>query len=297
MRRYSLVLVGLVACPVWAWGQTPDQRKETLGYLRALQQADGGFLPSRPDRDKARESKSSLRATNAALRALKYFGGEPADPAACARFVQSCFDKASGGFGDAPGMKPDVPTTAVGIMAVVELKQPVDGYRAGVVKFLGEHTKSFDDIRIAVAGLEAIGARPPQAEAWLAQIAAMRNPDGTYGKGDGTARETGSAVVAVLRLGGKVEHQEKVVQALKAGQRSDGAFGKAGTAGSDLETTYRVTRAFHMLKEKPANVEALRAFIAKCRNADGGYGIAPGQPSTTGATYYASIILHWLAEG
>ena len=50
-----------------------------------------------------------------------------------------------------------------------------------------------------------------------------------------------------------------------------------------------------MLKEKP-NSERLRAFIGKCRNADGGYGVTPRQPSQVGATYFAAIILHWLEE-
>ena len=81
---------------------------------------------------------------------------------------------------------------------------------------------------------------------------------------------------------------------LIAGQRDDGGFGKADAKGSDLDTSYRVMRSFHMLKEKPKNVEKLKEFIAKCRNADGGYRVEPGKPSNVGATYNASIILHWL---
>jgi hypothetical protein len=99
--------------------------------------------------------------------------------------------------------------------------------------------------------------------------------------------------VAVLRLGGKVEHQENVLHALKTGQRADGGFGKEETKASDLETSYRVMRAFVMLHGEP-DVGRLRAFVASCRNADGGYGVAPGQPSSTGATYFAASILHWL---
>ena len=53
-------------------------------------------------------------------------------------------------------------------------------------------------------------------------------------------------------------------------------------------------RCFMMLKEKPARVEALRTYIAKCRNADGGYGVAPAEPSTVSGTYYAAIIRKWL---
>jgi hypothetical protein len=126
-------------------------------------------------------------------------------------------------------------------------------------------------------------------------VAEMRNKDGTYGKGDGTARATASAAVTVLRLGAKVEQQDSVLKALRDGQRKDGGFGKEDAAGSDLETTYRVMRCFHMLKEQP-NAEACRAFLAKCRNADGGYGVAPGQPSSVAGTYYAGSVLHWLAE-
>jgi hypothetical protein len=114
-------------------------------------------------------------------------------------------------------------------------------------------------------------------------------------KGAGQARDTGGAVVAVLRLGGKVEHRDKVLEALKAGQRDDGGYGKADAKGSDLETTYRVLRAFHMLKDRP-DAEKVRKFVAKCRNEDDGYGVMPGQPSAVGGTYFASIILHWLAE-
>jgi hypothetical protein len=114
-------------------------------------------------------------------------------------------------------------------------------------------------------------------------------------KGAGQARDTGGAVVAVLRLGGKVEHRDKVLEALKAGQRDDGGYGKADAGGSDLETTYRVLRAFHMLEDRP-DAEKVRKFVAKCRNEDCGYGVMPGQPSAVGGTYFASIILHWLAE-
>jgi hypothetical protein len=49
-----------------------------------------------------------------------------------------------------------------------------------------------------------------------------------------------------------------------------------------------------MLKAKPERVDRLRDFIARCRNEDGGYGVAPDQPSNVGGCYYAGIILHWL---
>ncbi len=295
MKRIYVVLLSLSFCLTPAWGQTPEQKKATIAYLRGLQVGDGGFKAAPTIKSTAPQPNSSLRASEAALRALKHFGGEPRNRDACASFVQACFDETSGGFVDHPGGRPDVATTAVGIMAVVELKLPVEDYRDGVVKYLGEKAKTFEDIRIAAAGLESIGKLPPKAGAWLEQISQMRNEDGTYGKEDGMARATGSAVVALLRLGGKVEQRENVLKALSAGQRADGGFGKEGAPESDLESCYRVVRAFVMLKEKP-DAELCRAFVAKCRNADGGYGGAPGKPSNAAATYFASIILHWLEE-
>jgi len=65
------------------------------------------------------------------------------------------------------------------------------------------------------------------------------------------ARETGGAVAAVLRLGGKVEHPDAVLKAMKDGQRADGGYGKDDSPASDLESTYRVMRSLHMLKRSP----------------------------------------------
>jgi prenyltransferase beta subunit len=270
-------------------GQSAQEKKQTIEYLQSLHIKGSGF------RTVTGEGPPSLRATSSALRALKYFGGAAPDRAACVQYVKGCFDRDSGGFTDQPGKgEPDVVTTAVGLMAVVELKMPAQDYIGPVMSYLGKHVKNFEDIRIAAAGLESVGKLPPAVDEWLDTLKRMRNEDGTFGKGEARARATGGAAVAVLRLGGKVD-RERVLRALKAGQREDGGFGKEGAKSSDLETSYRVLRAFHMLKDTPA-VKKIRSFIASCRNDDGGYGVAPGQKSSASGTYFAAIILHWLDE-
>jgi hypothetical protein len=143
--------------------------------------------------------------------------------------------------------------------------------------------------------MESLNAVAERSDTWLEQVIRMRHPDGTFGKGDGAARETGGAIVAVLRMKGPVVQRDKVLKVLQEGQRRDGGFGKADAEGSDLETTYRVMRAFVMLKARPDDVEGLRSFVAKCRNDDHGYGVRPAEPSSVGACYYAAIIMHWLA--
>jgi prenyltransferase beta subunit len=291
MKRLALVILCLAACAPCLRAQNAEERKATVAWLQGLQTDDGGFLPSAN-----RQGKSGLRSTSSALRALNYFQGAPKDKQAAADFVTKCFDNDTGGFADRPGGTPDVPTTAIGLMAVVELGNTT-GKVEPALKYLGQHVKTFEDIRIAAAGCEAVGARPtPAGEAWLKELVKMRHEDGTFGTGDGAARDTGGAVVAVLRLGGEVPHKDNVLKTIRAGQRGDGGWGKADAKGSDLESSYRVMRCFHMLKEKPDSADRLKEFIAKCRNKDGGYGTAPGQESSVGGTYYAATILHWLEE-
>jgi prenyltransferase beta subunit len=290
VRRASLAgLVLLILVPALA-AQGQTRKKTTIEYLQNLQSADGGF------RIDARAKESELPATIAAVRALKYFGGVPRDRAACIAFVEKCYDKGNGGFAARPGGKAAYRPTAIGIMGVVDLKMSTAPYADAVIRYLDEHSKTFEEIRLTAASFEALGKRPPHADDWLAEIARMRNADGTYGKGDSMARDTGGAVCAVLRLGGKVEHKDNVLRALNAGQRKDGGFGKTGVEGSDLETSYRVARAYHMLKSKPDGTDRLRRFIGRCRNEDGGYGVAPGQRSSVSGCYFAGIILHWLDE-
>jgi prenyltransferase beta subunit len=295
MKSTMRLLLALLALPLGSalvWGQNAEEKAATVAYLRSLQASDGGFLPARAGNGKA---VSGLGASAAAIRALNYFRGQPKDKDACIEFVKSCFDPQSGGFADRPGGKPGVVVTAVGLMALTALKLPADSYQEKAIGYLDENAHSFEEVRMAAAGLEAIHAHSPKTAAWLKQVAEMRNVDGTYGRGDGQARDTASAVVTVLRLGGTVEHRDRVIQALREGQRQDGGFGQEGAPGSDLESSYRIMRAFFMLRQRPDG-RRLRAFVSRCRNADGGYGVAPGKPSGAGPTYYAASILHWLGQ-
>jgi prenyltransferase beta subunit len=294
MRR-ALVLALCLPLPLAA--QTADEKKATIRFLAGLQQPDGGFIGAPPDSKADAKPKSSLRATSAAVRAIKYFGGEVPNPGKAAAFVMSCYDRETGGFADQPKGTPDVMLTAIGMMAAAELYpdrfDPVPCNR-----FLANNAKSFEERRLAVAGMEAGKTFVPVIKDWFAEIRNTANPDGTYGKGDAQARETGGVIAMFLRAGEKLPDVQRkaVVAALQAGQRSDGGFGKPGDKGSDGETTYRVMRAFHLLKEKPKDTEGVRQFFAKCRNADGGYGVAPGQPSIVSGTYYAAAVGRWLGE-
>ncbi len=269
-----------------AVAQSPEEKKATLAWLHSLQRENGGFAAD------VKAESPTLPATSSALRAIKYFGGEAKSKDRCYQFIQECFDATAGGFAPTPGGKPDVRTTAVGLMAVRQFEPPGSKgsfkYMPGMV-FMIKNANTFEEIRMAAAGAEGFQTPITNAEGFVAEVNKQRNPDGSYGKG---ARDTASGAVTILRLGAKLDNPQRVLQVLKTGQLTDGGWGKEDEK-SDLETTYRVLRAFHMLKEKP-NVEACRKFVASCRNADGSYSVQPGQPGNVGATYFAGIVLHWL---
>lgn len=279
------VLLFLAGLPIaQAAPLAAPQREASVAYVRSLQNEDGGF------RAAAAAGPSQLAATNGCLRALKYLGGAPRDASAVARFIRGRYDASQSAFAD-PNGAPDVRTTAMGLMALVEVKAPLGEYLAPVTAYFLKNAKGLPDIYIAAAALEAAGHRPPDPGPWIDAFLATRNPDGGYGQ---NVSDTAGAVITALRMGGNVPDRSAVLKLLRAAQRPDGAWGTMAET-SDLGTTYRVMRAFTMLKERP-DLGRVRAFIARCRNADGGYGAAPGLPSTGGTTYNAAIVLHWCDE-
>lgn len=295
MRRSGLaLLLGLMlVLPLPA----QENKGATIAYLLDLQAPDGGFYPEKPKENT--RPRSTLRATAAAVRALNLLGAKPRDVNGCEDFLRSCYNAKLRGFGDLPGAKPDVTSTALGILALIEMAPVPPAEVNNVVLYLTERAQSPEDIRIAAAVIEVTGATAQSTKKkvreWIKQVKETANPRGTFGEDMGAARETGSNAALLLRLGSQLPDEEMAIRVMKEGQRGDGGFGKAESPSSDLESSYRVMRAFRMLKAKP-EVEALRRFVENCRNADGGYGRAPKQPSTVQDTYFAVSILRWLDE-
>jgi prenyltransferase beta subunit len=300
--RAKLLSLGLLLLHVSflsAQAPTAEQRAATVKYVLSLRKDSGGFAA-----DNKPDAAATVPATSSALRAIKYFGGNLPEPKRTAAFLTSCLDKDTGTYRPTAAGKPDVRTTALGIMAwkeLGELRPPAGSFEHAFTGYLTNEAKSFEDVRIAAAAYETWlpeatdWLKPATLEAWQLEVNKQRNADGTYGKDGSLARDTGGSAVTILRVGGKLnsEQREAVLKAIRAGQRADGGWGKDGAKSSDLETTYRVLRCLHMLKSKP-NVAACQGFIAKCRNDDGSYSVEPGQPGNVSGTYFAGIMLHWL---
>lgn len=285
----------LLVTALLATDNVNQQNQAAIAFLRTLQTPSGGFVTILPP--KGTESQPSLRTTRTAMRSFRLLNGRPADRDAVIRYLKACHDEASGGFSDRPGAEPDPISTAVGLMILGELRLPVEPYLDGGLKFMNDKTDGFEQIRMVAAALEELNRRVPQAEQWLQVIDRARNADGSYGQGPGKARTTALYVVAQLRLGGKPQSTEAVLKTLRDGQRQDGGFGGDKAGGSDLEACYRVVRLFARLNAQPGHPEKLHAFIASCRNADGGFGRQPQEPSSLHGTYYATIVRYWLNGG
>jgi hypothetical protein len=291
MRRHGRVGVGFIlatglVCGAGgaARGQSAADLAQTAAFAAAQQNEDGGFAaaPGQP---------STLGATNTAMRVLDYVGGTAVDPAGAARFVKSCKLPGSG-FAQTPGGKPDVMSTAVGLLAVGELRIADRAMIDDAIAFLGANAKAFEEVRMSIAGLEAVEAASPDFPRWAKQIEAMRQPDGTFGTGAGKAFASGGAGAAFLRMKLPLEHRDAIVAAIKAGQRPEGAWSR-DDGPPDLSSSYRVMRALYMLKEKP-NVGKLMGYIERCRRPDGSYANTPEGQGSLGSTYFAAIILYWL---
>jgi acetyl esterase/lipase/prenyltransferase beta subunit len=287
MTRSTLLLAtGLfaIASMPSVRAQTPRERAETARFVAAFQNPDGGFAG-------AVGGKSSLGATSSAIRTLTFTGGSIKDVLGCIAYVESCFDKESGGFAPTPGGKADVGTTASGLMAVAALKLDPAPYAKPATEFFSKNAKSFEEKRIAVAGLEAIKGTSSDFAAWTEELNAGRNPDGTFGEGETKAKDTGGKAAMLLRMGVKLDKREAVVAALRDAQGPDGGWSQDGKK-SDLGTSYRIMRCLYMLGEKP-DLARLRGLIASRRQSDGGYGPNPGAAADLGSTYFCSIMLHW----
>jgi pimeloyl-ACP methyl ester carboxylesterase/prenyltransferase beta subunit len=282
-RVLAGLLVSLIVAAPAVQAQSPSDLAQTAAHFEGLQNPDGGFAASK-------RGPSALGATTSSIRILRYTGGSIPDVLGCIRFVKSCYDRGSGGFAQTPGGKPDVGTTASGLMALAELKAVDPAIVEGAIGFLAKNATAYEEIRIAVAGFEAVGKTSPVFARWTEQIQNGRNPDGTFGQGDSKAFETGGKAVALLRMGRPLEKKDQVVAFLKSAQGDDGGWSK-GAGPSDLASTYRIMRAFYMLKETP-DLDRLTAYIAHCRHADGTYGVTPTDPGP-GGTYYAMIVLRW----
>ena len=285
MKRYLLVLaVGLAGFGPVARAQSPEESAQTARFVAAFQNPDGGFAATKG-------GPSTLGATSSSLRALKYTGGSVPDVLACLAFVRSCYDPETGGFAQTPGGKPDVPTTAVGIMASIEQKNLTDEMAAKAAAFLSARAR-----RVRGDPDRRRGLRGPAQD--VAQVPGV--DEGRPGRsqsrrhlrqGPARGKATGERVAALLRMGVDIEHRDTVVAAMKEGQRPDGGWSK-DDGPSDLGTSYRVMRAFYMLKEAP-DLAALRKFIAGCRQSDGGYSATPDGAADPSGCYYATIILGW----
>src|SRR5262249_39538678 len=129
--------------------QPPDpdrQRAEAIAFLRTLQTPSGGFIAAKPA-DGAQPAPSP-RTTRTGLRAVRLLGGSPPDRPAVFAFLKACYDPKSGGFADRPGAKPDPISTSVALMALIELKEPLDPYLERALSFMGERAAGFEDVRM-----------------------------------------------------------------------------------------------------------------------------------------------------
>jgi len=261
------------------------QELSALKFVDSLENPLGGYWPNLGTKGKS----SSLRATVAALRVYKYEGKVLPNFEKHRDFMLSCWHEKDSAFADFPGGPTDVILAAVGLMGARDGAFLNDEKRTLGIKYLVDNAKNFEEIRMASAFLADEPYNAKVAESWQKTILTRANKDGTFGSGFSKPRDSASAWVTLMRLQFSLKNYE---QLSKDFRMKDGGFGSESSDRSDLETAYRVSRYFHMIKDQKMLRETL-GFIETCRNEDGGYGPRPGEKSSLGSTYHAIIIKKW----
>jgi hypothetical protein len=302
MRTVIPVIFVLLLGP-FVSAQTVDEKAATLKFIASLRDPETGAYAVDPPKE-GEKLKPSLRAVNGAVKSIKYLGGEVTDQEKLAKFIMSCYDEKTGSFAE-PGGKPDVAMTSIGVMAAAELSIPKEKYRKAM-EYLGVNAKTFEEVRIAAAAVEAFGVKEcgidlnpwvRAAEFELNLIPEAQSRTRPH-ESDGKARAVGSAAALPLRLGLQTPaiKPKSVLEQIRTGQRQDGGWAKRGAEVSDAESTYRVMRCLMLMKEKPNDIDGLKKFLASCRRKDGGYGVDATAPSSLSGTYYFAVVTKWLKE-
>jgi len=277
--RSTLLFLAVLCLPLAA------QELSALKFVDSLENPSGGYWPNL----EAKGKSSSLRATVAALRVYKYEGKALPNFEKHRDFMISCWHEKKSSFADFPGGPTDVILTAVGLMGARDGAFLNDEKRTLGKKYLIDKAQSFEEIRMASAFLADESQDPKVSASWQKTILLRANKDGTFGSGFSKPRDSASAWVTLLRLQLPLKYDDQMVVDFRM---KDGGFGSESSDRSDTETAYRVSRYFYMVKDHKMLRNTL-GFIEACRNDDGGYGPRPGEKSSLGSTYHASIIKKW----
>ncbi len=291
IRVFFLVLLPLSTSERGLGGEvTPQEKKATIQFIDGLRDQETGAYKVTAD------GKPSLRACNGAVKSLKALGEKVTEIETIQKFVLKCYDPKTGAFAEPDG-KPDVTITSIGIIVASEVGIDKKEFPKAM-EYVLANAKAFEEVRIAAAAVEAWGAKGLKLNPLIEVVdkaaqAPVEDPQ------DGSARDIAAVAVSGLRLEHPITDFVRdlfLTSVLVPGQCDDGGWRKKGEKISDIESTYRVMRAFKMLDSKPKDLPTLAKFLASHRNKDGGYATKPGDPSSMSGVYYAIIISKWLGE-
>ena len=259
-------------------------------------------LRSRPSKQgrgiRRQEGRSKVelgRTTNSAQCAFSYtWGARYRTFLVASSMLTSCLPRCERRVCFGARREAEVITTAVGLMAASELKIASPEMVKEAIGFLGKNAQGVrgsSDWRSQASS----PFTPPRPifRGGSSRSRPLRQPDGAFGQEPFPAKPyaTGGAAAAILRMGLKLENRDAVINAIKAGQRPEGAWSKDDSP-PDLGASYRVMRALYMLREKP-DVDRLLSFVKGFRQSDGSYASKPGGAGDLGGAYTATIIVRW----
>jgi hypothetical protein len=287
IRLFFLILLPLSASERGLGGEVSADQKATIQFIESLRDKEtGAFKQTAKD-------KPSLRATNGAVKALKALDQKVTNIETIQKFVLGCYDAKTGAFAE-PGGKPDATITSIGIIVACEVGIDKKEFPKAM-EYLLANAKTFEEVRIGAAAVEAWGRDGLKLEGITAIAEKEFNS-----KIETLSKDTpffAASIVTAKRLRAVDPATDRVAASgLVFGQHKDGGWSKIDEKASNIESTYRVMRAFKMLEAKPLDIPQLRKFLASHHNKDGGSATKSGDLSTISGTYYMVIVSKWLDD-
>jgi prenyltransferase beta subunit len=209
----------------------------------------------------------------AALAMAAALGGSAA-PVSGVAFIQQS-QAADGGIGER-GASADTTSTAWGALALVAGGGSADA-RSQALGFLRAHegdVRTDADAALQVLAREALGDRP---EGLLARLRAYRPGP--------LVNATAWTAIALRQAG--VSVPPALVSELRARQQRSGGWSWTRRGAPDTNDTAAVVQALRAAGVRGSPVTRGLAFLGRCRNRDGGYGLLPGRASDAQSTAWA----------
>lgn len=197
--------------------------------------AAGGYKHSPADKE------PTISATLMGLRTFRYLGVERENVARQREFLLGRFDEKKAAFVETGKTEPDALANAFALMLMGELRMPEDVHAVSARDYVVAEAKSFDEIYLAMAGLQAMGMHKEIPASWVKTMMDTALDEKS------TAYDKARAVVTCMRTGFNLPDYAMFLAPLQSALADVMADATFHENPEKLQQAYTLARALVML--------------------------------------------------